>query len=533
MGLNKKVMVYVLLLILPLNSIALFVTREAMDSAIKQTAVIDSQFAESCVENLSGRMQNALSLLYFFTTNNSDCIQMMRQRDEHSYMTAKLSFFVELKTLAHMTDGADGYFFYLQKMEDSLFFSENAVSESFKATALPQALSGLSKQRWSICSIAETNYLVLLQEYSSTLYGAWINLDYIRDDLVSRLDYDTTEALFYQGDVQPVDDSRVGAAFTKRGVTLSVTQEREAVLRNISLKERFLYALALAYLIAIPLLGWFIHSSFLKPLKTVTKANREIKEGNLSYRIDTRAKSPEFREVFSSFNAMADDLQTTKVECYDKEIEKQKVELCNLQLQIRPHFLLNHFNLIYTLLQRNQGAQIEDTILYLSDYFRYIFRSGQETELFGKELDIIRGHIKVANIRYHNLIDAVIDVAPEVERVSMPPLLIHNFVENAIKHAIRTANNLHVLIEGRYENNFVIFRIKDDGNGMDNETLERNRRIFCGEINLDNQNEHIGLYNSYRRLKLIFGEEASIDVQSEQGVGTCFTIRFPYTRRSI
>ena len=225
---------------------------------------------------------------------------------------------------------------------------------------------------------------------------------------------------------------------------------------------------------------------------------------------------------------MAADLKSYKIECYEKEMERQKIELRNLQLQIRPHFLLNIFNLIYTLAQRKQSAQIEDTVLYLSDYFRFLFRSNRETEPFGKELGIIRGYLTVANIRYHDLIDAVLDVAPEVETVCMPPLLIHNFVENTIKHGVCRERVLHVRLTGRYHEGEVCFCIEDDGNGMDAQTLERNRSIFAGTLNLENQNEHLGLYNSFRRLRAFFGDDASVTVESESNRFTRFVIQFPY-----
>lgn len=532
MTLYKKVLLFVLLLILPLNLVALSVTREAMNATTQQMEVTDYEFAQSCMTSLEAKMDSAFSLLYFFTTSDADCIRMMRQQSGPSYSAAKYSFFVSLKNLAYMTNGADGYFFYLQKTQDCLFYSGNSISEQFKTAALPNALADLPQQQWSICTIENTTYLVLVQAHSSTLYGVWINLDRVRDELVLGLSSVPTQAVFSQQGVPKIDKQHVGAAVTKRGITLTVLQSRADVLRNISPKVRFFYVVAIAYLAATPLLCAFINLYLLQPLKVVVRANRQIQKGNLDYRITAKGKSPEFDEAFHSFNAMAQDLKTTKIECYEKEIETQKMALRNLQLQIRPHFLLNHFNLIYTLAQRNQRAQIEDIILQLADYFRFLFRSDRETEPFGQELPIIRGYLKVANIRYFNLIDAVIDVTPEVETVCVPPLLIHNFVENAIKHGIQQGRILHVVLTGRWEHGVVTFCIHDNGNGMDRETLARTRKIFSGEIDLEHQNAHIGLYNSYKRLKAFLGEEASITVESTPGTGTCFSIRFPYDVQS-
>ena len=96
MSIYRKVILFVLLLVLPLNLLALSVTRKAIDTTIEQTTATDRQFAENGIEQLNKRMASAFSMLYYFATEDSDCIQMMRQRDEYSYVTAKNKFFPAL-----------------------------------------------------------------------------------------------------------------------------------------------------------------------------------------------------------------------------------------------------------------------------------------------------------------------------------------------------------------------------------------------------------------------------------------------------
>lgn len=258
MTIYRKVVLFVLLLVLPLNLLALSVTRKAIDTTIEQTTATDRQFAENGIEQLNKRMASAFSMLYYFATEDSDCIQMMRQRDEYSYVTAKNKFFVALKKLAYMTDGADGYFFFLQKKQDSLYYGNEQLTAGFKS-ALAQTVEGLEDKQWSICTVDETLYLLLVQEANSTRYGAWIDLDAMRQEIIEGLDYTTTQAMFYQKDVPELEERRVGASAAGRGVTLLVSQSREDVLQSLSPRVRFLYAAAVLYLIVIPLLCWFIN----------------------------------------------------------------------------------------------------------------------------------------------------------------------------------------------------------------------------------------------------------------------------------
>lgn len=266
----------------------------------------------------------------------------------------------------------------------------------------------------------------------------------------------------------------------------------------------------------------------LKPLKQINKAHEQLQLGNQEYRITRTASSIEFAEAYRSFNEMAENLQKLKIQIYENQIEKQQIELRNLQLQIRPHFLLNTFNLIYSLAEKKESEPIQNITIYLSEYFRYLFRSNKQLELFVKEMKLIQGYIYMASIRYENLVELSVDLDPEIEFVRTPPLLIHNFIENAVKYGFRQGKMLHIDLQGRYDEGKVIFTVTDDGSGMSDDILERNQKMFQGELIPENANGHLGLYNSYKRLKYFYGNEANITLTSEPGEITCFTICFPY-----
>ena len=171
---------------------------------------------------------------------------------------------------------------------------------------------------------------------------------------------------------------------------------------------------------------------------------------------------------------------------------------------------------------------IQETIIYLSDYFRYIFRNEKDLELFSKELNLIRGYVRTASIRYSGRVEAEYDIEPELDFVRVPPLLIHNFVENAVKYGIKQKETLHIWLQGRYDNKRVTITIEDDGKGMAPDILEHNQKMFAGALKPKKRAAHLGLYNSYKRLKYFYGQEAYIEVTSLLGGGTSFVVSFPY-----
>mgnify|MGYP002530573499 CR=1 FL=1 len=279
------------------------------------------------------------------------------------------------------------------------------------------------------------------------------------------------------------------------------------------------------YVLLIPVLILNLDRLVVQPLKAIRDAMILLKGGDQDYRIPYRKASEEFLVIDETFNDMADRLKTLKIENYEKELARQRMELRNLQLQIRPHFLLNTFNLIYTLAQRGQEKDVQQVILYLSDYFRYLFRSGRNLEIFEKEQHLIEAYIGTAKVRYPGAIEADYEYDPEIAFVRVPPLLLHNFVENIVKYAISPGKVTHISIVGQYEDGMVSFMIMDDGGGMTEEQVEELDRSMR-EPRKDGL--HIGYANSLKRLRYSYGEKADIEISSEPGEGVCVTVTFPY-----
>jgi sensor histidine kinase YesM len=228
---------------------------------------------------------------------------------------------------------------------------------------------------------------------------------------------------------------------------------------------------------------------------------------------------------------MADSIKNLKIENYEKEIAKQKMELRNLQLQTRPHFLLNMFKLIYGLVQMQDLKSIQKTVLYLSHYFRYIFRSGNELESFEQEYNLIREYLEISEIRYPELFSAEYEVEQDVFKAKVPPLLFHNFVENVIIHALVEGVTVDIKMTARYIDGWLEFILTDNGSGMKQDTLDR---INSGKFTMDDgKRVHLGVYNSYQRIRYYYGEESELRIESVVGEGTSVIIRLPCEEREV
>lgn len=527
-----KVILVIVTLVLPLNIISIMQNSGTIDAMIEQARLTTQNLSDNYMNETGSKMQNTQSLLVHFLQEDVDCMRMKEQGDDpYIYESAKMRFYYNLKTMGSMINGADGYFYLMEKKNDILVWGNQVKGEKIQETmssSIWQMLGDNQAKGWHINEINGRPYLVLLVKGKDIAYGGWIELNPILTQIEKGIEYKKHIVTFYEKEKTKESRNEIRVASEKRGIVLDIRIPRAEVTGRLSVYQRVLRVMVLIYLVLIPALYFFLRYLLLNPLDTVNEAHRQLRNGNQDYRIGKKAKSVEYQEVYISFNQMADELKTLKIESYEKEIARQKMELQNLQLQIRPHFLLNTFNLIYTLAQRGDNCSIQEVVLYLSDYFRYIFRSHKELELFSKELQMIQGYIRMASIRYLDQIQFECNMDPELSFVRTPPLLIHNFIENAVKYGIKQGEILHITLNGEYERGKVTFYIIDDGNGMDEETLEREERLIHGIDKAENPNAHIGLVNSMKRLKYFYGEEASLEMESEPGQFMCFKIEFPY-----
>ena len=291
---------------------------------------------------------------------------------------------------------------------------------------------------------------------------------------------------------------------------------------------QFIYlALALVVLLVLLLSGalWmFLYKAVMRPLKKLQDAMQEIEKGRREFRITGRneRESKEFVYVYESFNRMAEEVEAS----HEKDMKMVRAELDNLKLQVNPHMLLNSFNTIFSLAQSKNTALIQDFSLYLVDYFRYVLRESADLVPLAREMAFVESYTGIQRIRFPNRFTSVYSVTEEAEKALVPPLLVENFVENAMKYALVPGKMIEVLINGRVENGRLLISISDTGRGFKEEALESAK---SGEVYVDEGGRrHIGIWNCRRRMEVFYGDSASMNIISTEGSGTQIFLDLPY-----
>jgi sensor histidine kinase YesM len=175
-------------------------------------------------------------------------------------------------------------------------------------------------------------------------------------------------------------------------------------------------------------------------------------------------------------------------ELQQKELlmQNRSAELMFLRSQLNPHFLFNSLNNIYSLVYANSGQALS-AISGLSELLRYMLYNTDEKVPLEKELEYIRKYISLQKLRYEYNINAELFVTGPVENITIAPLVLIPFIENAFKHGDFTGDNPSLVIT-----------VQADTNKL---------AVFCmnkkGKHNKDSAGG-IGLENVKRRLQLLY-----------------------------
>ena len=270
--------------------------------------------------------------------------------------------------------------------------------------------------------------------------------------------------------------------------------------------------------------------SFRNKVDKVRQGAKSIGEGKLDYRIflsENGRGRDELDEIADSVNQMGEQIHTLIEESYKKELDRKISELNLLQEQINPHFLYNALSSISVLAMGNGDKVASRAILYLSDFYRITLSKGKQDIPIREELNLLESYLKIQRMRFDDSIEVEYELDESLLDVHVVKLTLQPIVENAIHHGRDDDSEVfHILIRLFEEQGKTVFEVIDDGCGMDPEKL----------MDLQNSMNHseggYGLRNVNIRIKLQYGSQYGVYIESERGFGTKIRIEFPGRERA-
>lgn len=290
-------------------------------------------------------------------------------------------------------------------------------------------------------------------------------------------------------------------------------QAREA---NINVVGLYLVVCAFVMLIFLP-----ITKSMRGRLQIIKDQMIQIQSGVIR-KIETGSSdTDEIGQLIDYYNEMVDKVEELMREQYVLGQEKTGAELKALQSQINPHFLYNTLDMINWMARKNETENIRNVVQAMSRFYRLALSRGQDIVTIADELEMCKAYMEIQECRYRGRIRFEVEVEDDIMDYLIPKITIQPFLENAIIHGINEKEFARgvVLLNGWMEDGLITLSVTDDGVGMTEEKKASS-----------NQGSHYGMENIEKRMRLFYGEEASLQVESSPGIGTCVIITVPVKR---
>lgn len=193
------------------------------------------------------------------------------------------------------------------------------------------------------------------------------------------------------------------------------------------------------------------------------------------------------------------------------ETQQLATRLRLLQAQVEPHFLFNTLSNVRRLAQTDAGAG-RAMLAHLSRYLRAALPRMREHETtLAEELDLVTAYLGVQKIRMGERLDTAVDVPASLKSARVPPMMLATLVENAIKHGIAPlAEGGTIRVSAEATGGTLLLRVADDGRGF-----------------TATSGSGVGLANIRARLAALYGERASLRLESNSPRGVVASVALP------
>ncbi|WP_163539701.1 sensor histidine kinase [Gracilibacillus sp. YIM 98692] len=268
-----------------------------------------------------------------------------------------------------------------------------------------------------------------------------------------------------------------------------------------------------------------------KPLSELNTVTKSVEQGDLTRRAKLSGNH-DIAKLGYSFNDMLDTVEEMIEQIRLREQEKRTAELEMLQAQINPHFLFNVLNAIRLQIKLQGDKNSAELIHALSSLLRMTINRNNPFISLEEELDIIEHYTRLMNFRHQHEVELMINIESDAKKVEVPRFFLQPVIENAVIHGYNEGKGSIVINGSILDRKLLKLQVTDDGIGMSEETLEKIReKIFQTESSSQTKNHQsftgIGIQNVYQRMKMIYGDQFSMELDSEENIGTTYTFYLP------
>lgn len=303
---------------------------------------------------------------------------------------------------------------------------------------------------------------------------------------------------------------------------VGVSYVDELVDRNMAEMLQLSCVLGALVLACALLTSWVLSRLLTRPLRGLAGAMESFEADADHFTYHPVGGTREVRELSDSFGHMVLRIQQLMVTVRQEEINLRKTELKALQAQINPHFLYNTLDSIAWMCEQRQNADAVRMVHALARLFRISISKGHELIPIAKEIEHAESYLQIQKYRYKNRFTYTFSVDPACLDCLCNKITLQPILENAINHGLDLmVDEGEIEVQVCPDGGDILFRVRDNGVGM---TAEQVQAILHRQ---PGDHTGIGIKNVDDRLKIYFGKQYGLRIDSVPDVGTCVEIRMP------
>lgn len=549
----KRVVLWPLVIMLFLSAAVftvavLFYNQTKERETDSRVAMMDSGYAQ--LENIMKQCEYSLSRYFSVEVNSGILRDLPQTASPADYLLPEAESIQYLEILKDSQETVDGILLYFPNIS-RINFRSNRQKE-LKEILSEQLLEQTAVyNHWHLVS-AEQTYLVYIMKSGDACCGCWMSADNVLQKLGLKNSDLYTGIIFFEdifGNNSLEDDdlktvipdaenknSETGkdgyhvyyTKSTNHAVYMGLVIRSRSFFEQLSLPQRIIFLLAVFGFLATIIVVLWLNHRISKPILQLVDAMDRYGNGEVEYRLEERnaRTTDEFDLLGHSLNEMMDKVNELEFNLYETRLREQDIQMKYISQQIRPHFILNALNVIYTY-NEDEFPLVKKMVIYLVNYFRYIVNLKNDFVELRYEFRHVENYLNIQKERTQNKIDFFVEWEHSVSDVLIPPLILQTFVENSIKYAV-SDNKLYIIIRGFEEDGKLKIVISDTGQGFDDKTLQSIRTFL--ETREEDDQLGVGIVNTVQRMNILYHGEESLTVGNMESGGACIEICLPLIR---
>lgn len=308
------------------------------------------------------------------------------------------------------------------------------------------------------------------------------------------------------------------------GWNIFATVRDREIKRNTFKLVVILAVMEVVLIVSVLIFIQFLSRRLTKPVRDMGRVVEEVSRGNCQIQI-TDIPEGDMGVLCNQINDMIVKLDRLMINNIEIERQKRIFEINYIQMQMNPHFLYNTLETVCGMIEEEEKERAIFVLNSLSKFYRHVLRSEAVQSGIESELLIVQEYLDIVKERFPELFRYKIIISEKLKKQNCIKLILQPIVENAIVHGFKKRDKtFDLIIQGCAEGDTCIIEVADNGCGI---PAEKVRELNEAMINNDKDFEGFGIQNTDKRIKLHYGSEYGLNIESKEGQWTIVKVILP------